>query len=157
LITALDTNVLLDLLIPNARFMADSKKALEESHGEGSLILCEAVWAELASQFESREEVETFLRDTGIQLVPATATALYGASCAWRQYSERRKDGVVCTVCGSVQRSATCEECREPLRARQHIVSDFLIGGHAQVLSDRLLTRDRGFYSTYFADLPLFS
>lgn len=156
MITALDTNVLLDLLIPNARFLDSSRSALEKAHSEGPLILCEAVWSELASQFESREEVATFLRDTGIRLVPATPEALFEASRSWKLYRERRKEGLICAACGHTQGEICCSRCSQPLRGRQHIISDFLIGAHAQVLADRLLTRDRGLYAAYFPKLLLF-
>lgn len=48
----------------------------------------------------------------------------------------------------------TCTECSQPL-TRRHIISDFIIGAHAEVLADILLTRDRGIYITYFKDLQL--
>lgn len=36
---------------------------------------------------------------------------------------------------------------------RTQIVADFLIGAHAVAAVDRFLTRDRGFYASYFAEL----
>ena len=39
MITAVDTNILLDILIPNERFYDDSAEALENAAGEGSLVI----------------------------------------------------------------------------------------------------------------------
>jgi predicted nucleic acid-binding protein len=38
---------------------------------------------------------------------------------------------------------------------RGRVVADFLIGAHAKLLADRLLTTDLGFRRDYFADLTL--
>ena len=155
MITAVDTNIFLDLLIPNARFVDASKAKLEKAHGEGGLIICEVVWAELASQFVEQTAIEAFLRDTGIRRVPATEDALFTAGLAWKTYRKRRGDGWRCAACSRVQRAVQCTQCGARLQSRQHIISDFLIGAHALHQADRLLSRDRGFYAAYFGELML--
>ena len=44
---------------------------------------------------------------------------------------------------------------RKKNKVRDFIVADFLIGGHALVLADQLLSRDRGFYKDYFKPLKV--
>jgi predicted nucleic acid-binding protein len=51
MITAVDTNVLLDLLIPGSSAMDSAVDQLERASGEGKLILSEVVYAELATHF----------------------------------------------------------------------------------------------------------
>ena len=40
---------------------------------------------------------------------------------------------------------------------RTRIITDFLIGAHAMIKAERFITRDRGFYKSYFPDLKILS
>jgi len=50
-ITAVDTNVLVDVLRPDPAFGPASAAALREAMQRGGLIACEVVWAEVATRF----------------------------------------------------------------------------------------------------------
>ncbi len=43
MITAVDTNVLLDIFLPDKRFVVDSTNALKMAYDEGALIICDIV------------------------------------------------------------------------------------------------------------------
>lgn len=154
MITALDTNVLLDLLIPDSRHADTSQRALDEALAAGALMIGEVVYAELASQFPNADELDRFLDETHIRLDPSSPEALWQAAQAWHRYLARRGRAFRCPKCGK-QVTVACSGCGETISGRQHILSDFLVGGHALTQADRLLTRDRGFYGSYFPKLVI--
>ena len=154
MIAAVDTNVLLDILVPDARFADDSERKLSEAVHSGPVVLSEPVYAELAAHFPSAADLTRFIDDTGMRPQPSSTAALERAGEAWRQYTRRRPEGLVCAQCGAAS-TIDCPQCRAPLRVRQHVLADFLIGAHASVHADRLITRDRGYYRTYFPELEL--
>lgn len=153
MITAVDTNVVLDVLIPGAPHGDESERALAEAVRAGAVVISEPVYAELAVHFPNSENLDRFLADTGIGLKPSGTEALHRAGRAWSVYV-RRRPPLTCPQCGATQ-DVRCERCHARVRPRQHVVADFLIGAHAVVHADRLLTRDRGYYATYFPDLKL--
>jgi len=154
MITAIDTNILLDILIPDAEYAQRSKELIDLYHEKGQLMICEIVYSELASQFPSDNELKAFLKETFIRLVNSNESVLVLAGEKWKQYTRSRSDKFQCPSCGK-KVSVHCPECRKDISFRQHIISDFIIGAHALVNADLLLTRDRGFYRTYFPDLKI--
>ena len=154
MITAVDTNILLDVLVPGAPQGDDSEQALTESLGSGATVISEAVYAELSAHFAERQELDRFLEDTNIRLQPSGAEALYLAGRTWGEYLRRRPASPACHACGASQ-DIRCTKWGSRLQSRQHVVADFIIGAHATVHADRLLTRDRGYYRTYFLGLQL--
>ena len=153
MITAVDTNILLDVLIPDAPHGDESELALAEALRAGAVVISDPVYAELAAHFPEQEKLDRFLADTGLRLEASKAEALYRAGRAWSEYV-RRRPALTCPQCGARQ-DLHCDKCGASVQPRQHVVADFIIGAHALVQADQLLTRDRGYYATYFPELTL--
>lgn len=131
MITAVDTSVLLDVLSGEPEHGPRSAVALRQASADGALIIASVVWAEVVGAYDDQRAVATRLDRIGVELVA--------------------DDRDVATTAGRVYRAY-----RSAAGTRRRILPDFLIGAHALVHADRLLTRDRGFYRSHFARLTIF-
>ena len=130
MITAVDTNVLLDVLSAGPH-LRSSLAALDEARLAGSMLVCEVVYAELSAAFRGDVlRLDQFLSDASIRMERSHASTLADAGSRWRRYR----------VAGG---------------SRERMVADFLIGAHALGHAERLLTRDRGFYRRWFTELDV--
>lgn len=157
MITAVDTNILLDILIPGESHTESSKRLLDKHLSSGKLILCEVVFAELAARFPSEQELKLFLAETGMRLVPSNEKSLHIAGMRWAEYARRNKrNQFFCSECGK-SFTMHCPHCKAMVTRRQIVLSDFLIGAHALEQADCLLSRDLGIYKNNFSDLKVIS
>ncbi|WP_428119631.1 type II toxin-antitoxin system VapC family toxin [Candidatus Poriferisodalis sp.] len=128
MITAVDTNVLLDVFGGDERHGLESLERLRRAYDEGAVIICDIVYAELVPAFDDRVILDRALQEINVTPSPTTRDIAYEAGLRWQRY--RRIGG-----------------------PRQRIITDFVIGAHAVIAAEFFLTRDRGFYVNYFPEL----
>jgi len=130
MLTAVDTNILIDIFVGDKKFGQGSAQALKQLLQKGSVCACEVVWVETATSFANQQTFLDAMQEFNIKFLPMSTEASFIAAKSWRKY--RQHGG-----------------------RKNRIAADFLIGGHAYSQCDQLLTRDNGFYRKYFKKLTI--
>jgi predicted nucleic acid-binding protein len=126
----LDTNVLVDLGTHDPKWRPWAERQFHAAQADGPVIINPILYAELATGFVTREDLDEWLRAPLFKRVPLPYEAAFSASRAFLAY--RRGGG---------KKTA-------PL-------PDFYIGAHAERAGITLVTRDVARYRTYFPRLRL--
>jgi hypothetical protein len=132
MITAVDANVILDILVGSVEEIAVSHAALQSAKADGTITVSAVSYAEVAQRFSSKSKVDDFFHLLDCTIQPLDEASAYLAGQFSRQY--RLRGG-----------------------SRTRILPHFLIAAHAQLHADRILTRDKRFFSDTFPRLKAVS
>jgi len=129
-VIAVDTSVLVDVLTGDPRFVESSGASLAAALGEGDVVVCDAVVAEMHAMLDASDATMEGIASLGIRFLPVSEPAAVRAGHMQRRF--RQRGG-----------------------RRERVIADFLIGSHAMMQCGALITRDGGFFRDYFKGLRI--
>ena len=132
---AVDTSVLVDY-IGDGEAAEAAEAALRSALMEGPVVACEVVLSEVVAGLGHSDIVMETLEAVGIVFSPLEQRAAVRAGEMQRRYKQRLRRGT------------------QPAEAAR-TVPDFLIGAHALLQCQGLITRDAGFFRDYFKGLKV--
>ena len=132
MITAVDANIVLDVLVGTPTEVQSAHTAMLAAKVAGDLIMSSVAYAEIAARFNSKAKADDFFSLLACKVQPLDDNAAFLAGQFFAQYRK----------CGGT---------------RTRIIADFLVAAHAQQNADRILTRDTGFFGSNFPRLKAVS
>jgi hypothetical protein len=127
-----DTNVLVDIAVRDAQWLAWSRGQLMRLAKHEPLVINPIIYSEFSVRYSDRDMVDDLLPASEFHRENLPWAAAFAAGVAFRIY--RRAGG-----------------------GRDRVLPDFLIGAHAAIRGHKILTRDPKGYRSYFPDLDIIS
>ncbi|HLM53863.1 MAG TPA: type II toxin-antitoxin system VapC family toxin [Pseudoxanthomonas sp.] len=127
---ALDSSVLLDILVGDPVHGEASERCIGDALAREDVVVCDAVLAEVQAVLDTSLSLMDTLTSLGIRYEPTHEAAAMRAGHMNRRF--RTRGG-----------------------KRERVVADFLIGAHALLQCQGLITRDAGFFRDYFKGLKI--
>ena len=128
---ALDSSVLIDVLTSDPLFGDTSAAKLASAMERDDIVICDVVLAEVATRVIPVEDLLNSLADMGVNFSPVGEQAAVRAGLMQRRFRERGG------------------------KRSERVIADFLVGAHALLHCNGLITRDTGFYRDYFKGLKI--
>jgi predicted nucleic acid-binding protein len=126
---AIDSSVLIDLLADGPAANA-AEACLRQALSIGPVVVCDVALTEVCTALRNGSEVLDVLEDMGVRFAPTESKSAIRAGEMQRRYRQRG---------GS----------------RERTLPDFLVGAHAMLQCDALITRDDAFFRDYFKGLKV--
>lgn len=130
---AVDSSVIVELLADSEHADA-AESALRDALARGPVVVCDVVVAEICSSLRDGDQAMQALEDMGISYSPVEQKSALRAGEMQRRYRSRggSKGG-----------------------GRVRAAQDFLVGAHALLQCNALITRDASFFRDYFKGLKV--
>lgn len=141
---AVDSSVLIDLL-GDAPGADAAEAALRLALSSGPVVLCDVVLSEVTAGLGHGSEVMDALEEMGLSFLAIDQRAAIRAGEMQRKFKQRLADKG-----GAAKADATAIAV-----AATRAMPDFLVGAHAMLQCDGLITRDQGFFRDYFKGLKV--
>ena len=132
---AVDTSVIVDLLGDDSRAEA-AESCLRDALSRGPVVACAVVVSEVVAGIGRSSQLIDTLEEMGLVYSALELRAAARAGEMQRRYNERLK-------------------AAGRMPATPRTVPDFLIGAHALLQCQGLITRDAGFFRDYFKGLKV--
>lgn len=135
--SAVDSNVIVSLLGNEPSSALEMEEILDEARGRGAIVICGVVYAELLAHPRMTPAfLAQLLSETGIDAEFDTGRDVWHeAGLRYAKYATRRR--------------------RAKGGSPRRLLADFVIGAHALLHADRLLTFDAAGYRRDFPELQI--